>query len=736
MDTVENQSEAPAIKALGSLFKLTEVYLWDDGAKETRQSSCLCESENNKSSRQRDKSRSSVFHMTNSCTLPEDIELANEMNALGLPLSFHTSKETRSKMTSSKRKGVRSKHSHGHKDTEETMEFSRVSEMEILSPSVFHDNSSSSFCCMSMLDRSESSYHDVAVVVNESQCPDLKQEDSASSVRTICGSVMEQTCDGISDLVTNDGQDYDFAQQSGIVSTADEKIAVSSTSLGAVLLPQHCLMDPGLDHCNNEGYRSLMEHVCFDCSSVAPCNEKGGRLCYCNGTQQLPVSELVSINSDVLDCDGNDQTYGGALGDWRVYWDSFYMRNYFYNLKTQASTWDPPPGMENLVFHNLNNKSNEMTTESLQKSVHGGGLEELLSDELSNGTGVAAASSLAIPSVSKSFELAGEHCETSGTCVAELTLRLTSDAQDNVDSMPTVPPGTISDGEDIILENAALANNQADTLLVAAIRKGKKKTRRRAQRKLARDEEELQFQEIFEEYSAIIGKYWSQRYLLFSRFDDGIKMDEEGWFSVTPEPIARHHASRCGSGIVVDSFTGVGGNAIQLAQRSAHVIAIDIDPKKIDYAYHNAAVYGVNDRIDFIMGDFFALAPKLKADTVFLSPPWGGPDYTKVKIYDLKTMLRPRDGYFLFDVAKKIACRIVMFLPRNVDLNQLAELSLSAQPPWSLERRQSEDNKSALLVWSSEGERGHLFVDIELLMIFNAVFWVPLPQPQFRLCCE
>ena len=78
---------------------------------------------------------------------------------------------------------------------------------------------------------------------------------------------------------------------------------------------------------------------------------------------------------------------------------------------------------------------------------------------------------------------------------------------------------------------------------------------------------ELQFEGMFEEYSGIIGKYWCQRYLLFSRFDDGIKMDEEGWFSVTPEPIARHHASRCGSGIVVDSFSGVGGNAIQLAQR-------------------------------------------------------------------------------------------------------------------------------------------------------------------------
>ncbi|XWS25604.1 hypothetical protein CRYUN_Cryun27aG0082100 [Craigia yunnanensis] len=690
MDTIEDQSEAPAIKALGSLFKLTEVHLWDDGSKETRQSSCLYESESNKSSQQRDRSRSSIFHATSGkcsaiyfelvysylvpfivssdfSTLPEDIELAKEMDALGLPLSFHTNKETRSKMTISKKK-----HSHGHKDTEETLEFSIVSEMEIVSPSIFHQNSSSSLCCMSMLGRSESSYHDVAVAVNESLCPGHKREDSANSARTICGSVMEQNYDGISDLVTNDDQDSDFGQQIDIMSKDDEKIALSSTSLGAELLPECCLMEPGFDHCNNTGDRSLMEHKCFECSSVAHYIEKGEKVCSNNETQQLPVFESYSTNSDVLDCDGNDQTYGGYFGDWRVYWDSFYMMNYYYNIKTQASTWDPPSGMENLVFDIINDNSDEMTTESLQKSVHDVGVEELLFGELSNATGLAAASSLTMPSVSKSLELAGELCETSGSCDGELTLAVISDSQENVDSMTKTLTGTISDADDIVLETVVLAKDQVDTLLVTSTKKGKKKTRRRAQRKLSRDDEAA-------------GKYWCQRYLLFSRFDDGIKMDEEGWFSVTPESIARHHASRCGSGIVVDSFTGVGGNAIQLAQRSAHVIAIDIDPKKIGYAYHNAAVYGVDNRIDFVMGDFFALAPKLKADTVFLSPPWGGPDYTKVKIYDLKTMLRPRDGYFLFNVAKKISCRIVMFLPRNVDLNQLAELSMSAQPPWSLE---------------------------------------------------
>jgi tRNA G37 N-methylase Trm5 len=42
------------------------------------------------------------------------------------------------------------------------------------------------------------------------------------------------------------------------------------------------------------------------------------------------------------------------------------------------------------------------------------------------------------------------------------------------------------------------------------------------------------------------------------------------------------------------------------------VVAIDIDPLKIDYARHNAAIYRVDDQIDFIVGDFFVLAPKLK----------------------------------------------------------------------------------------------------------------------------
>ncbi|NXG70245.1 TGS1 synthase, partial [Baryphthengus martii] len=177
-----------------------------------------------------------------------------------------------------------------------------------------------------------------------------------------------------------------------------------------------------------------------------------------------------------------------------------------------------------------------------------------------------------------------------------------------------------------------------------------------------------------------LAKYWAQRYRLFSRFDEGIKLDREGWFSVTPEKIAEHIALRVSQSfncdIIVDAFCGVGGNAIQFALTSKRVIAIDIDPEKLSLARHNARVYGVADRIEFVCGDFMVLAADLRADVVFLSPPWGGPDYATAEIFDIQTMICP-DGY-PFKVTRHdflITDNIVYFLPRNADIDQVASLA-------------------------------------------------------------
>ena len=70
--------------------------------------------------------------------------------------------------------------------------------------------------------------------------------------------------------------------------------------------------------------------------------------------------------------------------------------------------------------------------------------------------------------------------------------------------------------------------------------------------------------------------------------------------------------------------------------------------RKIALAKHNATVYGVEDRIEFIIGDYLQVAPRLKADVVFLSPPWGGPEYLNADIFDLETMIELGSYPFIY----------------------------------------------------------------------------------------
>lgn len=189
-------------------------------------------------------------------------------------------------------------------------------------------------------------------------------------------------------------------------------------------------------------------------------------------------------------------------------------------------------------------------------------------------------------------------------------------------------------------------------------------------------------------YGASIDKYWKQRRRLFSKFDDGIELDEEGWFSVTPEIIADHVAQRLANMaaragivadqpmIVLDAFCGCGGNAIAFAKHSnVTVLATDVDRTKLRKAAHNAAIYRipphkiifVECNVLFLLeycyrdGEYIldqpiatpehidallaAMPPPVPTETVagysiggidllpqhidavFMDPPWGGVDY-------------------------------------------------------------------------------------------------------------
>ncbi|KAL4122720.1 hypothetical protein QTP88_015002 [Uroleucon formosanum] len=171
-------------------------------------------------------------------------------------------------------------------------------------------------------------------------------------------------------------------------------------------------------------------------------------------------------------------------------------------------------------------------------------------------------------------------------------------------------------------------------------------------------------------------KYWHSRYRLFKRYDQGIKLDSESWYSATPEVISRMIAERCSCDLIIDGFCGAGSNSIQFALTSKKVIAIDIDPIKIELAQNNAKVYGVSDRIEFIIGDYYALAPTLKADVVFLSPPWGGPKYSQKTTFNIDDIMPSNGGgKHLYELTRQITKNIAFFLPKNIEHKQCISLA-------------------------------------------------------------
>ena len=207
----------------------------------------------------------------------------------------------------------------------------------------------------------------------------------------------------------------------------------------------------------------------------------------------------------------------------------------------------------------------------------------------------------------------------------------------------------------------------------------------------------------------------------------GCLLDEQGWYSVTPEKIADQIAERCRCDTVLDAFCGVGGNAIAFAKTchrgapsrykkllealtSVSVIALDISPTRLALARHNATIYGVAERIEFVLADYLEYAKEYISrpdeeqdiDVVFLSPPWGGPQYLTLSpqkeetdsealieapTYSLQHIL-PVPGDELFRLSRRISKNIAFFLPRNVNLDEVSQLT---SDPASTQREEREE---------------------------------------------
>ena len=104
----------------------------------------------------------------------------------------------------------------------------------------------------------------------------------------------------------------------------------------------------------------------------------------------------------------------------------------------------------------------------------------------------------------------------------------------------------------------------------------------------------------------------------------GIWLDDEARFSWTPEPLAELVAHDVKGLTVVDAGCGAGSNAIAFATAGARVIAIELNEGRLKHAMNNAKSYGVHREIEFRAGDAVAAIEQgLRADMIFVDPPWG-----------------------------------------------------------------------------------------------------------------
>jgi len=158
-----------------------------------------------------------------------------------------------------------------------------------------------------------------------------------------------------------------------------------------------------------------------------------------------------------------------------------------------------------------------------------------------------------------------------------------------------------------------------------------------------------------------------RRNRLFSRWSEGIQIDEEGLFSLTPEALALDMVKDL-SGVVVDGTCGLGGLAIAAARNPqvSQVVAIDSHAERLKMAAHNAQIYGVADRIDFRLGKTEELLGDLAHDALILDPPWGGVNYdrSEVGVEEIPMPLAP-----ILELAQG---RVLLKLPRSFTTSSLS----------------------------------------------------------------
>lgn len=173
-----------------------------------------------------------------------------------------------------------------------------------------------------------------------------------------------------------------------------------------------------------------------------------------------------------------------------------------------------------------------------------------------------------------------------------------------------------------------------------------------------------------------------------------ILLTGELWFSVTPEDISAFIADYCYKklsnngtlklkGIAMDITCGSGLDSIYLCKYWEKVLAVDINIDNLYSAFKNAQNYDVLDQLSFIHNDFndpvfhniFKKIYKGKVDFIYSSPPWCGPSYGELKVYDVDEHLGMDGLSSLLRKTLLLTNNCCFLLPKNASINQLISIA-------------------------------------------------------------
>jgi hypothetical protein len=125
--------------------------------------------------------------------------------------------------------------------------------------------------------------------------------------------------------------------------------------------------------------------------------------------------------------------------------------------------------------------------------------------------------------------------------------------------------------------------------------------------------------------------------------------------------------------ILTDATAGLGGDTIAFAKEFNYVNSIEIQPIHHKIIKNNTKLFNLNN-INHINGDYTKIYDKIKQDIVFIDSPWGGTEYTGLKIAEMRLFGSSLTFNKFIKVLLKKSVIIFLKTPINFDLKGLKKL--------------------------------------------------------------